>query len=62
MSFADDLARFRSSTVARAKDVFVTVAMLSRDSIVNGSEITGAPGQPVDTGYLKASWQLTWPT
>ena len=25
-------------------------------SVVEGSEITGAPGQPVDTGFLKSSW------
>lgn len=28
-------------------------------SIVEGSPITGAPGQPVDTGYLRASWSIT---
>jgi hypothetical protein len=25
-------------------------------SIVEGSPLTGAPGQPVDTGFLKGSW------
>lgn len=31
-------------------------------SIVEGSELTGSPGQPVDTGALKASWQTIYET
>jgi hypothetical protein len=30
--------------------------MEAQRSIVEGSELTGAPGQPVDTGFLKGSW------
>ena len=41
-------------------DVFTQVAQEAQRSIVEGSEITGAPGQPVDTGHLKGSWQLVF--
>lgn len=40
--------------------IFVRCAQLAYDSVVFGSAITAAPGQPVDTGYLRASWQLTF--
>lgn len=38
--------------------IFAQVASDALDSIQNGSAVTGSPGQPVDTGALKASWQL----
>jgi hypothetical protein len=58
MSFSDDVKRFGVKVTAVTKDVFVNVASAAKDSIVNGSPVTGAPGQPVDTGALKNSWQL----
>ncbi|HXG70336.1 MAG TPA: hypothetical protein VNJ04_06940 [Gemmatimonadaceae bacterium] len=33
----------------------------AHESIQTGSPITGAPGQPVDTGALRASWQVEYP-
>lgn len=58
-SFAQQMAAF--NTRLRRK-----VNVLSEDvrdevfrSVVHGSEITTAPGQPVDTGTLRDSWQRT---
>lgn len=62
MSFADDLNRFADKVERQRKDVFVRYAIAVRDSVVEGSPVTGAPGQPVDTSDLKTSWQLTFPS
>jgi len=61
MSFADDLARHRARTAERVQRVVVRAASDVLASVQVGSSVTGAPGQPVDTGALRASWQLTWP-
>lgn len=58
MTFTEDLRRFELKTKQRAQDVFVNVAAATKSSIVDGSPVTASPGQPVDTGYLKASWVL----
>lgn len=56
MGFADDMRRFQLDIESRTREAFVeTVTEVTR-SVVEGSEITGAPGQPVDTGALRASW------
>ena len=57
MGFANDLARFAAEVDRRARDVHNGVADGAYESIVNGSPLTGAPGQPVDTGNLRARWQ-----
>jgi hypothetical protein len=57
MSFADDVRRFSAKTGTRAKALHDGVSDLAFSSIVEGSPVTGAPGQPVDIGYLKGSWQ-----
>lgn len=44
---------------AMAERMFVAVGLEAHRSIQSGSEITGSPGQPVDTGNLRNSWQLT---
>lgn len=62
MGFADDLNDFTRKVERRRKDIFVGFAVAVRDSVVEGSPVTGAPGQPVDIGNLKASWQLTFPS
>ena len=69
MSFSDDLKGFSVKLDQRGKDVFVASTVEVQRSLVEGSEITSAPGQPVDTGFLKGSfipdfispteWQIT---
>jgi len=61
MSFGDDMAKFAAKVVDRQRRIFVNVVSDVRESITDGSAITGAPGQPVDTGYLKGSWQESFP-
>lgn len=56
MSFATDLKAFADKVERRGRDVFVASTVEVRRSLVEGSELTGAPGQPVDTGALKASF------
>lgn len=62
MSAKDDMLREIAKLGAMTDDVFVGVVGEAYRSIQNGSEITGAPGQPVQTGNLLASWQETYPT
>jgi hypothetical protein len=61
MTFSGDLRAFAAKVEARQKDVFVGCVNTVRNSVVDGSAITGAPGQPVDTGYLKGSWRQEYP-
>lgn len=61
MSFGKDLRSFTVKVEERLKDTLVESTVLIHESIVEGSAITGAPGQPVDTGALKGSWQVTFP-
>lgn len=58
MSFASDLHNFTVKVEARNRRIFVGVAAGVLESIQVGSPVTGAPGQPVDTGQLRSSWQL----
>jgi hypothetical protein len=58
MSFAGDLQAFTQKVGRRSKAAFAGSAVAVQESVVDGSPITGAPGQPVDTGNLKASWQI----
>lgn len=58
MGFADDLRGFTAKVNARTQAVFVNTCAAAKDSIQVGSPVTGAPGQLVDTGNLRASWQL----
>ena len=60
MSFADDLQRFAAKTQGKSNALVINVASGVWESIVNGSAVTGAPGQPVDTGNLKDSWHLAF--
>ena len=60
MTFSDDLKRFALKVETQNKAIFAGVVDLTHQSIQLGSPVTGAPGQPVDTGNLRASWQKTY--
>lgn len=59
--FQRQLDAFKQKVAQRAGDVFYGTATALQESIVEGSATTAAPGQPVDLGALKGSWQLTYP-
>lgn len=61
MTFSSDLEKFTAKVRANSQKIFVNTTSHAFESIVNGSPVTGAPGQPVDTGNLRNSWQLTFP-
>lgn len=56
MSFEGQLNDFARLVDRRIHDTFVGCATEVHRSVVEGSALTGAPGQPVDTGNLKGSW------
>lgn len=58
MSYDEDIKRFSILVQGRTKEMLVGVAQECHESIVHGSPLTGAAGQPVDTGNLKNSWQV----
>lgn len=58
MTFHDDLKRFTDKVDREYRALFQNVAVATHASIQSGSPVTGAPGQPVDTAYLKNSWLL----
>lgn len=55
--FTAALAKFNVTAQRRVLDAFVFSTEEVRTSIRDGSALTGAPGQPVQVGNLKASWQ-----
>ena len=58
MTFARDIKQFVLQVRRDARDIYVGTATEVHRSVQTGSEITGAPGQPVDTANLRNSWQL----
>lgn len=64
MSFDADLTKFSRKMETNSAEIFLGTGEECLRSIVEGSEITGAPGQQVDSGELKGSWQrwFTSPT
>ena len=62
MGFADDIRAFNRKIETQERDIFTGVVDLAHESIVEGSQVTGAPGQPVDTGALKGSWIKSYPS
>jgi hypothetical protein len=60
--FASTMQAIVARVLADSQAVLLGVATHVHRSIVEGSEVTGAPGQPVDTGALRTSWQLSFPS
>ncbi len=58
--FGSQIGAWVLKTERVTQAVFVNVASRVKSSITDGDPLTGAPGSPVDTGALKASWQLTF--
>lgn len=56
MSFGLDVKRFSEKAMNHARKIADRATEMAYSSIVEGSPLTGAPGQPVDTGALKGSW------
>lgn len=61
MTFTDDLHRFARKVEQRKRGLFLGTVTGVEDSVTEGSAVTGAPGQPVDTGVLKGSWIVSFP-
>lgn len=57
----DEANRFVALVHARSKAVFEGGSQRVETSMLEGSEITGAPGQPVDTANLKNSFEKDRP-
>lgn len=55
--FGDAIKAWTLKVERQSREVFVGSVMAAHASIQVGSQITGAPGQPVDIGNLRASWQ-----
>jgi len=54
--FGDDLDRFNRKLREKPEEFIDRATDEVFNSIVNGSSLTGAPGQPVRSGALKRSW------
>lgn len=54
--YALDMAAVGASLRADIDKMFDDSVNLAAESIVNGSAITGAPGQPVEEDVLRKSW------
>lgn len=62
---AEDESHNRATTAHVAtvlRQHFVGVVLEAHRSIKEGSELTGASGQPVQTGALRNSWVFEFPT
>jgi hypothetical protein len=57
--FGDAVAVWATKAKARSRQVFVGTVHAVHGSIVEGSPVTGAPGQPVVSGRLAESYSDT---
>lgn len=55
-AFQDALDTFARDARERLLDCAQFAFEEVQESVVHGSALTGAPGQPVDTGFLRSSW------
>lgn len=68
MSFSAEVRVWAEKVHRRAIDVVTEAAVEVQRSVTEGSPLTGAPGQPVDTGQLRTSFipdrmsDLEWQT
>lgn len=60
MTFSADVGRFIEKVRKRGDALYVNCVSAVGTSIRMGSPITGAPGQPVQTGALLNSWHTTF--
>lgn len=56
MTFSGDIKRHQEKRDRRIRRIFIRTTEEVRRSVVSGSPLTGSPGQPVQTGALRASW------
>lgn len=57
LSFSTALLKFSAKVKSQYQEIFDESVTIIQESITVGSAITGAPGQPVDTGALRDSWR-----
>lgn len=58
MTFTEQMQKFIRKAQSRERTVYQRSVEHAFRSVRYGSAVTGAPGQPVDTGELLASWEL----
>ena len=58
---AQDVKAWAAKVERNLALIFTQTAIGVHTSVVEGSPVTKAPGQPVDTGNLRSSWVLTFP-
>lgn len=56
MTFSDDIQQHRRNLEERLEWLFLRTTQEVQKAITDGSELSGAPGQPVQTGALRGSW------
>lgn len=56
MSWQSDIGAWQRKKDRIVEDVVIGCTEEVARSVIEGSELTGAPGQPVQTGALRGSW------